>query len=80
MVETSSDQLLQQNFDKQNMIRVSHRIYRQVTYDEQLQEYVFADNSALVLVETRIYIIFHEPTRRNFRYDPKTRHFKQVRV
>ena len=40
---------------------MAHRFYRQVTYDEQLQEYVFTDNNALVLVEPSIYVIFHEP-------------------
>ena len=80
MVETSSDQLPQQGFDKQHIIRMPHGFCRQVTYDEQLQAYVFTDNNALVLVETGLSIIFHEPTRRNFRYNPKTRQFRQVRV
>ena len=34
MVETSSDQLPQQDLDKQNISRISHRFYRQVTYDK----------------------------------------------
>ena len=71
MVETSSDQLPQWGFDKQNITRMPHRFYRQVTYDKQLQAYGFTDNNALVPVETSMYIIFHEPTRRNFRYNPK---------
>ena len=37
MVEISSDQLPQQGFDKQNITRLPHRFYRQMTYDEQLQ-------------------------------------------
>ena len=38
IVETSHDQLPQQVYE--NMTKVSCRFYRQVTYDEQLQEYV----------------------------------------
>ena len=37
MVRTSSDQLMQQGFDKQILTRKPHRFYRLVTYDEQLQ-------------------------------------------
>ena len=80
MIETSSDQLPQQGFDKQNMTRMPHKFYRQVTHDEHLQAYIFTDNSALVLVETSMYIIFHELTKRNFRYNLKTRQFRRVRV
>ena len=60
MVETSSDQLSQQGYE--SMTRVSHKFYRQVTYDNHLQAYVFADTNALVLEENSAYIIFHEPT------------------
>ena len=62
------------------MTRMPYRSHRQVTYDEQLQEYVFTGNNALVPAETIMYVIFHEPTRRIFRYDPKSRQLKQVRV
>ena len=58
MVETSSDQLPQQSFDKQSMTRIPHRFYQQVTYDEQLQAFVFTDNNALVLIETSITLFF----------------------
>ena len=57
MVETSSDQLWQQGCE--NMIRVPCRFYRQVTYDEQLQAYVFTDINALILAETSMSVIFH---------------------
>ena len=40
------------------MTRVPQRFYRQLTYDEQLQAYVFTGNNALVPVETSMYIIF----------------------
>ena len=80
MVETSSDQLPQQGFDKQNMTRMLHRFYRQVAYDDQPEAYIFTDKNALVPVENSVGIIFHEPTRRNCRYNPKTMHFRQVMV
>ena len=49
MLETSSDQLPQQG--SENMTRVLHSFYRQVTYNEQLQAYVFTDTIALILAE-----------------------------
>ena len=76
MVETSSNQLPQQGYE--SMIRVPHRFYRQVTYDDQLQVYVFTDTNALVLAQTSMYIIFHETTKTNFRYNPEIRQFRQV--
>ena len=77
MVETSSDELLQQGYE--NMTRVPCRFYRWVTYDKQLQVYVFTATNALILAETSMYIIFHEPTKRNLRYNPEIRQFRQVR-
>ena len=62
------------------MTRMLHRIYRQVTCDELLQTYIFTDNKTVVPVETSMYVVFHEPTRRNFRYNPKTLQFRQIRV
>ena len=78
MVETSSDQLQQQGYE--NVTRVPHRFYRHVTHDEQLQAYVFTDTSALIPAETSRYVIFHEPAKRNFRYNPEIRQFRQVRA
>ena len=78
MVETSSDQLLQQGY--KNMTRVPHRFYRQVTYNEQLQAYVFTDTNVLILAETSIYVIFNESTKRNFKYNPEIKKFRQVRA
>ena len=40
-----------------------HRFYGQVTFNEQLQVYVFIDTNALVPVEGSMYVIFHEPTK-----------------
>ena len=79
MVEISSDQLPLQGYDKQNMTGILHRFYRQVTYDIQLQAYAFTNYNVLIPVETSMYIIVHEPTRRSFRYNPKTMQFRQVK-
>ena len=75
MVETSSDQLTHQGYE--NMTRVTHRFYRQVTYDELLQAYVFTDTTVLIMAETNMCFVFHEPTKSNFRYNPEIR---QVRA
>ena len=77
MVETSSDQLPQQGYE--NMTRVPCRFYRQMTYDEKLQAYTFTDTNASILAEISMYIIYHEPTIRNFRYNPEIKQFIQVR-
>ena len=44
-------------------------------YDEELQAYVFGDKNARVPTEGCIYIIFHGPTKRYFRYNPTTDQF-----
>ena len=77
-VVTSSDQLLQQSYEGMN--KVPQRFYRQVTYDDQLQAYAFTNTNALVLAESSTYVIFHEPTNRNFRYNPDIRQFRQIRT
>ena len=51
-----------------------------MTYDEQLQAYVFTDTNAVVPAETSMYVIFHEPTKRNFRYNPEIRQYRQIRT
>ena len=48
MVKTFSDQIPQQGLDTQNIARVPDRFYGQVTYNEQLQVYMFIGNTALV--------------------------------
>ena len=60
------------------MTRVPHRFYRQVTYDDQLQVYVFVDTTTLVPTKNSMYVIFHEPTKRNFRYNPTSRQLWQI--
>ena len=52
------------------------RFYRQVTYDEQLQAYVSVDNNARMPTEGCMYVIFHEPMKRYFRYNPASNQFK----
>ena len=39
---------------------------------------VFTNTNAVVLHKNSIYIIFHGPSKRNFRYIPETRQFKQI--
>ena len=78
MVETSSDQLLHQGYE--NMTRVPHIFYRQVTYDDQLQAHLFTDTNTLVPVETSMYLIFHKPTKWNFTCNPEIRQFRQIRT
>ena len=70
-IETYSVQLPPQGYESRS--RVPHRFYRQVTYDDQLQAYVFINMKALVPAKNSMYIIFHEPTKRNFRYCPEIR-------
>ena len=52
------------------------RFYEQVTYNEQLQTCVSIDTNARVPAEGSMYVIFHEPTKRYFRYKPTINHFK----
>ena len=78
MTEISSDHLPQQGYER--MTRVPHKFYKQVTYDGQLQANVFPDTNALVLAEKSMCIIFHEQRKRNFRYNPDIRQFRQVRA
>ena len=54
------------------MTGVPVRFYSQVTYNEQLQAYVFTDTNALIPAdtnplipaETSMYIMFHEPKKK----------------
>ena len=61
------------------MTKVPHRFYRQVTYDKQLQAYVFTDTNAFIPTETSMDGIFNSPTKRNFRYNPEIRKFREVK-
>ena len=53
------------------MTHVPRRLYRQVTNSNQKQDYVFVENNAIVPVDNSIYVIYHKPTKRSFRYDQK---------
>ena len=78
MTETSSNQLPLQGYE--NMTRVPCRFYRQVTYDDQLQACVSINTNTLVPAKNIMYIIFHEPTNRYFRYNLKIRQFRQIKT
>ena len=41
---------------------------------------MFIDNNAVGPLETNMYILFHEPAKGSFQYDPKTMQFRQVRL
>ena len=60
----------------ENVIEIPSRFYRQVTYNKELQAYVFVDTNARVREEGYIYIIFHGPSKRYFRYNPTINQFK----
>ena len=53
MVETSSNQLQQQNYE--STATVPCRFYRQVTYDDQLQAYAFINTNTLVPAKNSMY-------------------------
>ena len=59
------------------MTQVPKIFYGQVTYDDQKQAYVFVQNNRIVPIENMC-IIYHDPTKRGFQYNQKTRQFKQV--
>ena len=46
-------------------------------YDEELQAYAFVDTNSKVPAEGCIYVIFHGPVKRYFRYDPMIGQFNQ---
>ena len=52
------------------------RFYGQVTYDEELQAYIFVDTNARVPADGCMYVISHEPTNRYFRYNTTINQFK----
>ena len=79
MVETSSNQTPPQGYE--SMTRVPCRFYRQMTYDDQLQAYVFTNTTALLPAEDSMYIIFHKPKKkRNFRCNLEIRQFRQIKA
>ena len=56
------------------------RFYGQVTYDEQPQVYIFIDINARVPAVGSMYVIFHEPTKRYFRYNPTINQFELTKA
>ena len=47
-----------------------------MTYDEQHQACIFIDTNARLPAEGSMYVIFHEPMKRYFRYNPTINKFK----
>ena len=73
-IEASNTQSSQE--DHKNLIEMPCRFYRQETYGEELQAYAFVDTNARVPAEGCMYVIFHEPTKRYFRYNTTINQFK----
>ena len=65
--------------DNENIIKMPLRFYRQVTYDVQLQAYVFIDINATVPAVIGEYVIFHEHTNM-FRYNLIINQFKWTKA
>ena len=62
--------------DHKNIIEIPHRLYKQVIYDDELQAYLSVDTNARVPEEGCMYVIFHEPTKRYFKYNTTVNQFK----
>ena len=72
-LETPDTQPLQENY--KDVTEIPSRFHGQVTYDEELQPYAFADTNARVQAEGCIYIIICRPIKRYFRYNPMINQF-----
>ena len=46
----------------------------------QKQAYVFIENEAIVPIENSMYVVYHDPTKRSFKYDQKTKQIQQISV
>ena len=77
-IETANTQSSHE--DHEDILEMPFRFYRQLTYDEELQLYIFVDIKARVPAEGHMYVIFHEPTKRNFRYNTTVNQFKLTSV
>ena len=60
-----------------DMTCVPRRFYGQVTYSNHKQAYVFVENDVIVPIENSMYVIYHNPTDRTFRYNKK-KTFQQI--
>ena len=60
------------------MTHVLRRIYGQMTYSDFKQADIFVENDAIVPIENSMYVIYHDPIKRSFRYDQKTKTFQQI--
>ena len=57
-----------------------HRFNGWGAYDEQLKEYIFTDTSTRVPDKGSMYVVFHEPTKRYFRYNPTIEQFRLTKA
>ena len=70
MVETSSIQTQNLKYfkDRENqyidMTQVPRMFYRQATYNNQKQAYVFVKNDAIVPIENSMHVIYHDPIKK----------------
>ena len=62
------------------MTCVPRRFYGQVTYSDPKEAHVFAENDAVDPIENNMHVIYHEPMKRSFRYDQKTKTFQQIDI
>ena len=62
------------------MTHVPRSYYREVTHSYQKQVYVFVENDFIVPTKNSMYVIYHDPTKRSFKYDQKMKQFQQVSV
>ena len=62
------------------MTHVPRRLYGHVTYSNQKEAYVFGENDAIFPIQNSMYVIYHDPTKRSFEYDKKTKQFQQFSI
>ena len=62
------------------MTHVPRRSYGQVNYSDQKQAYIFVQNDAIVPIKNVMCVIYHNPTKRSYRYDRKTETFQQTDI
>ena len=60
------------------MIYIQRRFYEQVTYSAQKQAYVFVENDAIVTIENSMCAMYHDPTKKSFKYDQKMKQFQHI--
>ena len=72
MVETFNQKYLENRENQYiNMTHVPRWFYKQVTYSNHEQAYIFVENDAIVPIENILYVIYHNLMKRSIRYDKK---------